>query len=147
GKDKGKTLALSFVGNMLTPDRLTPVALTLARTCPTAVDQCGTVKYGYVANQHEDLYVGRVDWTKSQKNSFFGRFSAGKLNVGSTFDGKNPLSINTYAIDDLDYQVAFGNTYLIGSNIVGAFRLSASRTNIVRSEERRVGKGLRHMMK
>ena len=108
------------------------MALNLAKTFPTPLDQCGTVKYGYVANQHEDLYVGRIDWTKSQKSSFFGRFSAGKLNVGSTFDGKNPLSINTYAIDDLDYQVAFGNTYLLGSNLVSAFRLSASRTNIVK---------------
>ncbi len=132
GKDKGKTLALPFVGNRITPDRFNPVALNLARTFPTPLDQCGTVKYGYVANQHEDLYVGRIDWTKSQRNSFFGRFSAGKLNVGSTFDGKNPLSINTYAIDDLDYQVAFGNTYLLGSNLVSAFRLSASRTNIVK---------------
>ena len=82
GRDKGKTLAAPFIGNRITPDRLNPVALNLAGTFPTPLDQCGTVKYGYVANQHEDLYVGRIDWTKSQKNSFFGRFSAGKLNVG-----------------------------------------------------------------
>src|SRR5215510_4548547 len=133
GPGKGKTLpAPLFDGNKISPDRLNPVALNLAKSFPTPLDQCGTVKYGYVANQHEDLYVGRIDWTKSQKNSFFGRFSVGKLNVASTFDGKNPLSINTYAIDDLDYQVAFGNTYLLGSNLVSAFRLSASRTNIVK---------------
>ena len=130
GPGKGKTLAAPFIGNRITPDRLNPVALNLAKTFPTPLDQCGTVKYGYVANQHEDLYVGRIDWTKSQKSSFFGRFSAGKLNIGSTFDGKNPLSINTYAIDDLDYQVAFGNTYLLGSNVVvrSAFR-PAARTS------------------
>ena len=135
GVNKGKTLGAPFAGNKIAVSQLNPVALNLAKTLPTPIDQCGTVKYGYVANQHEDLYVGRVDWTKSQKNSFFGRFSGGKLNVDSTYDGRNPLSINTYGIDDLDYQLAFGNTYLIGSNVVSAFRLSASRTNVVKIKD------------
>src|SRR5437870_1385804 len=132
GPGKGRTLAAPFSGNRIAANLINPVALNLTKTFPTPLDECGTVKYGYVANQHEDLYVGRVDWQTSQKSSFFGRFSAGKLKVASTFDGQNPLSINTYAINDLDYQVAFGNTYLIGSNVVSAFRLSASRNNIVK---------------
>src|SRR5438094_1004575 len=132
GPGKGKSLLAPFSGNKISPNAFNPAALKFAATLPAAIDDCGTVKYGYVANQHEDLYVGRVDWQKNQRSSFFGRFSAGKLNVASTYDGKNPLSINTYGVDDLDYQVAFGNTYLLGANIVSAFRLSASRTNIVK---------------
>jgi len=135
GAGKGKTLLAPFVGNRISPGAFDPAALKFAATLPAAIDACGTVKYGYVANQHEDLYVGRVDWQKSQNNSFFGRFSIGALDVGSTFDGKNPLSINTYGVNDLDYQVAFGNTYLLGSNVVSAFRLSASRTNIVKKPD------------
>src|SRR5262249_21519952 len=135
GPGKGKNLSPPFSGNKIDPSQLNPAALKFASTLPTAIDECGTVKYGYVANQHEDLYVGRIDWQKSPSNSFFGRFSVGKLNVASTYDGKNPLSINTYGVNDLDYQVAFGNTYLLGSNVVSAFRLSASRTNIVKARD------------
>ena len=93
------------------------------------------MKFGYVANQHEDLYVGRIDWQKSAKNSIFGRFSAGYLNVASTYDGKNPLTINTFGVNDLDYQFAIGDTYLIGSNLVSTFRASASRTNIAKKPD------------
>src|SRR5437899_7032069 len=134
-KSVAKTLSAPFVGNKISPDRFDPVAVRFAKTLPTPLDDCGTVKYGYVANQHEDLYVGRIDWQKSQKNSIFGRFSAGYLNVASTFDGKNPLSINTYGVNDLDYQIAIGNTYLINSNVVSSFRASASRTNIAKKND------------
>ena len=78
--------------------------------------------------------VARIDWQKSQKNSIFGRFAGGILNVASTYDGKNPLSINTYGVHDYDYQLALGNTYLISANIVNSFRLSASRTNVREAE-------------
>ena len=125
-----RNLSAPFVGNRIDPGRFDRAAVKFAATLPTPLDDCGLVKYGYVANQHEDLYVGRIDWQKSQKNSIFGRFSAGYLNVASTFDGKNPLSINTYGVNDLDYQIAIGNTYLINSNVVSSFRASASRTNI-----------------
>ena len=132
---RAATLSAPFAGNRISPDRLDPVAVKFAKTLPAPLDACGTVKYGYVQNQHEDLYVGRVDWQKSPKNSFFARFSAGYLDVASTYDGKNPLTINTYGVNDLDYQFAIGNTYLISSNIVSTFRASASRTNIAKKND------------
>src|SRR5437867_7440943 len=130
-----KTLSAGFVGNKISPTLLNPVALNFAKTLPKPLDECGTVKYGYVTNQNEGLPVGRIDWQKSQKHPIFGRFSAGTLKVDSTFDGKNPLSNNTYGVDDLDYQLGNGDTYLIGANLVSSLRLSASRTNIVKIDD------------
>jgi hypothetical protein len=120
----------NFIGNRIDPAFFDPAAVKFVATLPEPLDECGTVRYGYLANQHEDLYVGRVDWQKSNKTSIFGRVTVGALNVASTFDGTNPLSINTYGVNDLDYQIAVGHTYLITSNVVSAFRLSASRTNV-----------------
>src|SRR5499427_1661475 len=120
----------NFAGNKIDPAFFDPAAVKFLATLPEPLDECGTVRYGYLANQHEDLYVGRVDWQKSNKNSIFGRVTVGALNVASTFDGTNPLSVNTYGVNDLDYQIAVGNTYLITNNVVSAFRLSASRTNV-----------------
>jgi hypothetical protein len=56
----------------------------------------------------------------------------GKLNQGSTYDGTNPLSINTYGFQDFDYGFNLGDTYLIGNNIVNSLRIAANRTNIVK---------------
>ncbi len=60
----------------------------------------------------------------------FGRFTLANLNVPSTYDGKNPLSLNTFGVHDLDYSLALGHTWLFGANVVNSLRLSASRTNI-----------------
>src|SRR5256886_8035131 len=56
----------------------------------------------------------------------------GRFNTGSTYDGKNPLSINTYGYQDFDYGINIGHTYLIGNNIVNSLRVAANRTNIVK---------------
>lgn len=95
----GKTF---FAGNQIPQSRLSQVTLNLAKTLPTPTDTCGTVKYGFVADSDEDLPVGRIDWQVNSKHSFFGRFNAGNLNTTSTFDGKDPLSVNNDAVHDLD---------------------------------------------
>src|SRR5260370_28273371 len=56
----------------------------------------------------------------------------GNLHQGSTYDGTNPLSINTYGFQDFDYGFNLGSTYLIGNNIVNSLRIAANRTNIVK---------------
>ncbi len=132
GTQRNLAAALGFTGNKIAPSQLNPVALAFVKTLPQPTDPCGRTTYGLVANQDENLWVTRVDFQKSEKNSLFGRFSLGDLNIGSTFDGKNPLSVNQYGSADLDYSFAIGDTYLIGTNIVSSFRASASRTNVVK---------------
>jgi hypothetical protein len=122
--------ALGFVNNQISPTLLNKVALNIVKTLPTPINECGRVSFGLVANQDEDLTAFKVDYQASAKNSIFARFTSAHLNVGSTFDGKDPLSINTVGVNDLDYSLAFGDTYLLGPNTVSSFRLSASRTNI-----------------
>src|SRR5262249_12018463 len=80
----------------------------------------------------EDQVVAKGDYTISSKSSIFGRYMLGRLNTGLTYDGNNPLSINTYGYQDFDYGLDIGHTYLISSNIVNSLRLAANRTNIVK---------------
>jgi hypothetical protein len=131
---KGVTLgsAFGFVNNVISPSRLNPVSLNLAKTLPPASNACGATTFGYANGQHEQLYVPRIDYQLGKNQTIFGRFTMGNLNVPSTYDGKNPLSINTYAVHDLDYQLALGHTWLIGSNKVNSIHIAASRTNIVK---------------
>lgn len=129
---KNVTLGGGFVNNTIGVSLLSPVALNLAKTLPAPSDACGTVKYGFRNDYDEDLPVGRVDWQASSKHSVFGRFTEGNLNETSTYDGKDPLSVNNDAFHDLDYQLALGDTWVASARLVNSFRLSASRTNIVK---------------
>jgi len=124
--------SLGFNNNTISPNLLNPVAVNIAKTMPVSNDPCGRTLYGLVANQDEDLVVAKLDYTVNSKHSIFGRYMLGRLNTGSTFDGKNPLSINTYGYQDFDYGVNIGHTYLISSNVVNSLRLAANRTNIVK---------------
>ncbi|PWU05119.1 MAG: hypothetical protein C5B51_15370 [Terriglobia bacterium] len=121
---------LGFTNNQISPTLLNPVALNILKTLPTPINECGRVPFGLVANQDEDLGAFKLDYQASPKNSMFARFTSAHLNVASTFDGKNPLSINTVGVEDLDYSLALGDTYLLGPNLVNSLHLSASRTNI-----------------
>ena len=125
-------LADRFVNNRISPSALHPVSVNIARTFPVTNDPCGRVVYGKVANQDEDQVVAKVDYTISPKHSIFGRYMLGNLYTGSTYDGKNPLSIDFYAYKDFDYGFNIGDTYLIGNNIVNSLRVAANRTNIVK---------------
>src|SRR5437016_1716073 len=110
--------SLGFVNNKISPSSLNPVAVNVARTFPVTDNPCGRTLYGLVANQDEDQVVAKIDYTISPKQSIFGRYMLGRFNTGSTYDGKNPLSINTYGYQDLDYGFNIGHTYLIGNNVV-----------------------------
>ena len=117
---------------MIPQSLLSPVTAKFMATLPAATNPCGLVKYGYVNRYDEDMPVAKIDWQKSDKHTIFGRFTEGNLNQASSFNGASPLTLNTFGVHDLDYQVALGDTYLIGASMVNSFRLSASRTNVVK---------------
>ena len=124
-----------FAGNIIPVSLFSPVAVKFVATLPAATNECGLTKYGFANISDEDLPVGRIDWLKSEKHTIFGRYNAGNLSRGSTFSNNNPLSVNNYAVKDFDYQLALGDTYLIGNSIVNGFRLAGSRTNVAKSPD------------
>ncbi len=128
----GRISSLGFVDNKISPSLLNPVAVNIAKTFPVTNHPCGRTLYGRVADQDEDLVTAKIDYTISPKHSIFGRFMLGNLYTTSTYDGRNPLSINTYGYKDYDYGFNLGSTYLIGNNMVNSLRIAANRTNIVK---------------
>ena len=124
--------SLGFVQNQISPTLLNPVALNIWKTLPTALDSCGRAVYGLVSNQDEDLYTARGDWQINHSQSFYARFVTAKLNAGSTFDGKNPLSINQFGLNDLDYGIALGHTWVMTPNVISSLKVGANRTNVVK---------------
>jgi len=119
-------------GNQISPSLLNPVALAIMKTMPQTTDPLGRVPFALVSNSDEDLYVAKVDYQLNSNQTVFGRFLSAKLNQSSTYDGKNPLSINSYGINDLDYGVALGHTWVISPTIVNSVRVGGNRTNVVK---------------
>src|SRR5215469_9339745 len=132
GSAKTLSPALGFTNNQIAPSSLDPVAVNILKSIPASTDPCGRTNYQQVANLDEDLVAAKVDYTINTRQSFFGRFYSAKLNQSSTYDGKNPLSIASYGINDLDYGLALGHTFVISPTLINTAKVSASRTNVVK---------------
>ena len=122
--------SLGFVNNQISPALLNPVASNLTKLLPVSTDPCGKITYGLVSNQTEYFGVTRIDYQKSVKQSLFARATVADLDIPSTYDGKNPVTINTAGAHYRVYTLAGGDTYLIGSGTVSSFRISATATDI-----------------
>jgi hypothetical protein len=136
GVQKTLSPSLGFVNNTISPSLLNPVALNIVKTLPVSNDPCGRTLYGLVADQDENLVTAKVDWQISARNSFFGRYMSGNLTQTSTYDGKNPLSINTGRVHDLDYGFTLGDTYLFSPTLINSLRLGGNRANVVTTQDK-----------
>ena len=118
--------------NHINPSLLDPVALNIFKTLPAATNACGATLYGLVNNFGQDETTDKVDYQINPQQSFYARFTLAKLNQASTYDGKNPLSINQFGINDLDYGLALGHTWVVSPTLVNSFKIGANRTNVVK---------------
>src|SRR5207302_11151378 len=79
-------------------------------------------------------YSAKV-YLQSAKDSMFGRYVATLANIKHTYeiDSSNILNTSGKGFDNIAQAYTFGDTYLIGANMVNAYRLSVSRVNVQRT--------------
>jgi hypothetical protein len=135
---KPVTLAASqgFVNNQISPSLISPFALKIVARLPQTSDPCGKVNFGLKSNQSEHMEVARLDWQKSEKHSIFGRFFVTNLNIPTTFDPSNALTLSRNGQADRVYALSIGSTYLISANVVNSFRIGATRQEIPKIVDR-----------
>jgi hypothetical protein len=135
----GRTITLpasqGFVNQKLAPSAVNPVALKIASLLTTSPNPCGKLTFGLVQNQDEYVGITKVDYQKSARQSMFARVGVNDLNISSTYDGKNPLTINTAGTHYRIYTLAFGDTFLLGSGAVNSFHASANRNETLKSAD------------
>src|SRR5690242_14208270 len=125
--------ALGFTGNNQLPvTSLNPVALNILKTIPATADPTGRTFYSSIGNQDENLFTGRLDYQVNSKHQLYGRVLYAKLSQSSSFDGRNPLTIANYGLDDLVYGVALGDTWVVSPTLVSSLRIGANRTDIAK---------------
>ena len=127
---------LGFANNQLSPALLNPVALNVEKV---NAHLHGSVRQGLSTdlflNLTENLGVARIDYQQNDKNSIFGRYTISNLNEPTTYNGTNPLTLNSAGATFHVQTLAVGDTYLIGSNIVSSFRASMERTVIPKTAD------------
>jgi hypothetical protein len=124
-----------YTGDII-PTPLNPIALKIASLLPTPPDQsCGKITYGLLSDQNQYDTVSRVDYQISAKQSFFARATTNILNIPTTYNGTNPLTLNTNATSNRVYTLAVGDTYLITPSIISSFRAEVTRTGISRTPD------------
>src|SRR5437870_2729013 len=131
------TLRSPFVNNRIDPALYNRVALNiLSRVLPKAPtpDACGQVTYGLRNVSNESQMVGRVDYQWTKNHAVFGRFVRNALDnpPAYNFTPENILTASGTGYDNKAKSIAFGDTYLIGPNIVQSFRAGANIVDVWR---------------
>ena len=143
GCNAGRQITLApaqgFVNNRISPSLFSKPSTNLGALFPTPITECGRINYGLVSNTNEHIGVGKADYQINDKHSVFLRALVANLNQASTFNGTNPITINTAAALDKVYSGSFGDTYIFGSGIVNSFRGTFNRTVIQKTPDKGPG--------
>jgi hypothetical protein len=138
--NNGRQITLSsaagFVNNTINPALLSPVALNFEKLLPTPINQCGEVVYGLKDNTYENIYIGRLDWIKNDKSTFFVRPEWTNLFKTSSYNGSNPLTIQSPASHFQDLSFAVGWVYLFSPAVINNFHAAVTRSDVYNPDDK-----------
>src|ERR1017187_3294377 len=117
-----------YPGNKIPVNTFDAAGLKLASTyIPQSADPCGKTYYGYLANNPDDQWIGRVDYNISSKQAFFGRYFIYDYKALSLFDGKNALTTGSPGNEQRSQTMTIGDTYTISAAAVNSFHATFDR--------------------
>jgi hypothetical protein len=131
--NRGQQIALRapFVNNRIDPGAYSPAAMNIARQLPSTTDPCGDVRFSAPQHYDQGQIVGKVDYQGTGSHSLFGRYML-------TFDELQPGWPNSgnvlttrpedAAQNHQAHSLTMGDTMIIGTNTVNAFRVAWNRT-------------------
>jgi hypothetical protein len=123
-----------YPGNKIPVSSFDPAGIKLASSyLPVSPNPCGNYLYGYLANNPDDQYIGRIDYNVSSKNVFYGRYFIYDYLALSLFDGKNALTTGSPGNQDRSQTMTIGDTYTIGPSAVNSFHATFDRRRDNRS--------------
>jgi hypothetical protein len=122
-----------FPNNQIPTSLFNPAALQMiTKYLPLATNTCGKIIYGIPQPQNEDQFIGRIDWTASQKQTAFGRYFLTHY-VQPGFFNDNLLLTANPSLNDQAQSFTLGHTYTISSSLVNSLHISGTRNFITRA--------------
>ena len=131
----GRQIALRapFQNNRIDPSLFSRPAVMVAQHLPTATDPCGQINYSVPLDNNDKQYVTRVDYQLGANHTVFGRYI-------DTFERRLPTLSRTGNVLTVRREFgankraraqssAFGDTLVLGANMVNSFRVTWNRTS------------------
>jgi hypothetical protein len=122
------------ITGVVTPSRKIPVsefspaALNLVKYLPLSqADSVGRVNVALPGNNTEDQYVGRVDFTWSQRHSLYGRYYLTQYNLPAYYSPTNILLTTLPGNDERVQSFTLGDTFIFTPHVVNTFHGTYSR--------------------
>jgi hypothetical protein len=123
-----------YPGNKIPVNTFDPAGLKLASTyIPLSADPCGLTYFGYLANNPDDQWIGRVDYNISAKQQFYGRYFMYDYTALSLFDGHNALTTGSPGNLDRSQTMTIGDTYTFSPTAVNSLHATFDRRRDNRS--------------
>lgn len=122
-----------FPNNQIPTSLFNASALQLiTKYLPQTSNGCGKIIYGIPLPQNEDQFIGRIDWTRNEKQTIFGRYFLTHFTQPGFFNNNLLLTANP-SLNDQAQSFTLGHTYTISSNLVNSLRISGTRNFITRA--------------
>lgn len=120
-----------FPNKQIPVSRYSTQALNVLKYVPTSNDPCGKILYSIPNNSNENQYLGRIDWTLSQKHSVFGRYFYSGYNNPGVFNNNLLLTTRTGLVDSVQSLTA-GDSHTLGQSAINAVHFTWARERIDR---------------
>jgi hypothetical protein len=105
-----------------------PAALNLVKMLPLSqANSIGQVNVALPGNNTEDQYIGRIDYTWSQRHSLFGRYYLTNYNAPNYYSPTNILLTTTAGNDERVQTFTLGDTFIFSPKIVNTFHGTYAR--------------------
>ena len=118
-----------YPNNQIPISTFDPAGIKLAASyIPVSSDPCGKFIFGYLANNPDDQWIGRVDYAISERQNFYARYFIYDFTAQSLFDGRNALTTGTPGNQDRSQTMTIGDTYAFASGTkVNSFHATFDR--------------------
>ncbi len=125
---------IPYPNNQIPLSSFDPAGLKLASTYfPISTNPCGNTLYGYLSNNPDDQWIGRVDYNISAKHIFYARYFIYDYLGVSLFSNNNALTSQNPGNQDRSQTMTVGDTYTFSPNTVNAFHITFDRRRDNRS--------------
>ncbi len=117
-----------YPGNQIPVSTFDPAGFKLASTyIPLSTDPCGLTYFGYLANNPDDQWIGRIDYNVSAKQQFYGRYFIYDYLAQSLFDGHNALTTGSPGNLDRSQTMTIGDNYTFSPTAINSFHATFDR--------------------
>ena len=116
-----------FAGNIIPASRISPVTQKLLQYIPTATSADGLTYYDLPDSEHENQYMGRVDYLVGQQR-LYGRYLYTDYQRKAVVGSQNLLT-STRGFDLPTQSASFSHTLNIGPTLLNSLVVSSSRNH------------------